>query len=66
MPQIPSKLDQYKGYGQPFGHMMDAINQLIDYLHHRAELEDQRYKELTSRIDTIAGNQLEMFRKIKD
>lgn len=62
MPQIPSKLDQYKGYGQPFGHMMDAINQLITYLHHRAELEDQRYKELTSRIDTIAGNQLEMKR----
>jgi hypothetical protein len=38
------------------------INQLIDYLTARQELEDARYKELTSRIDTIAGNQLEMKR----
>ena len=37
-------------------------NKLIDYLTARQELEDTRYKELTSRIDTIAGNQLEMKR----
>jgi hypothetical protein len=40
----------------------EKINEIIDYLTARQELEDQRYKELTSRIDTIAGNQLEMKR----
>lgn len=38
----------------------EKINEIIDYLTARQELEDARYKELTSRIDTIAGNQLEM------
>lgn len=47
MTQIPEKLDAHSPHYQ----MINTINQLIDYLH-----------ELTSRIDTIAGNQLEMKR----
>ncbi len=38
----------------------EKINEIIDYLTARQELEDSRYKELTSRIDTITGNPLEM------
>lgn len=66
MTRIPEKLEC--GYDEEFTVFspQHTINALIDYIHHRAELEDQRYRELTSRINTIAGNQLEMFRKIKD
>lgn len=51
MTQIPKKLDAHSPHYQ----MINTINQLIDYLH-----------ELTSRIDTIAGNQLEMNREDDD
>lgn len=39
-----------------------AINKLIDYLTARQELEDTRYKDITSRLSVISKNQLEMKR----
>lgn len=62
MTQIPKKLEC--GYGEEFIVFSPqyTINAVIDYLTAREELEDKRYIELTSRIDTITGNQSEMKR----
>jgi hypothetical protein len=40
----------------------EKINEIIDYLTARQELEDQRYKDINSRLDVISTNQLEMKR----
>ncbi len=70
MTKIPSKVDGPDTVGLGYWpHQVNAMllkelqkshNQLIDYLTAREELGDARHKELTSRIDTIEGNQLEM------
>lgn len=40
----------------------EKINEIIDYLTARQELEDARHKNTTSRLGVISKNQLEMMR----
>ena len=65
--QIPKKVDGPDTVGLGYWphqvnsmllkELQQSYNQLIDFITAREELGDARHKELTSRIDTIEGNQ---------
>ncbi len=63
MTQIPEKIVGGEASTQEvLNFLTDKFNNLITYLTARQELEDTRYKELTSRLGVISKNQLEMKR----